>query len=80
MRAHFVGQGFDFGEIAAHFAAALPERVIAIRMERTLEGPHAVFHGHDEQLLLDYRGRIVESEHLAVELKCGGEAVPRKAQ
>jgi len=80
MRAHFVGQGFDFGEIAAHFAPALPERVIGIRMDGTLEGPHAVFHGHDEQLLLDYRRRIVEREHLAVELKRGGEAVPRKSQ
>ena len=62
--AHFRREFLDFGQIPLHLAPPVPQCVIIAAVERALERPHAMFEVHDEQLLLNDRGRVVKREQV----------------
>ena len=55
---------FYFRQIPLHLAPAVPERVIRIGVERSLERAHPVFEIHNEKLLLDHARGIVERQQI----------------
>ena len=59
-----LGHLLDVGEVADHLAPAVPQRVVGVGVERSLERPHAVLQMHLEQALLDRRRGIVERQQV----------------
>jgi hypothetical protein len=52
---HLGREFLDFRQVPLHFTPTVPEGVVRARMEGPLEGAHAMFEEHHEQLLLDDR-------------------------
>jgi hypothetical protein len=55
---------FDLCQAPLHLAPAIPQGIIRVGMESSLEGPHTVFKEHDKKLLFDRRWGIVEGEEV----------------
>lgn len=62
--AHLRSQFLDLSQVSLHFTPAIPQSIVGAGMEHSLEGPHSVFQIHDEQLLFNHRGGVVEREQI----------------
>ncbi len=53
-----------FRKIPLHLTPPIPEGIIGIRMESTLEGSHSVFEEHNKELLLNHARSIMKREQV----------------
>ena len=58
------GERPDSGQILDHLAPPVPQRIVRIIVERTLERPHVVSQVHSEKVLLDHGRRVMEGQQL----------------
>lgn len=63
-RSEFFRHGIDLHEVLFHLAPAVPECIVRIGMECSLEGPHSVLQEHLMESMLDGCRGIVERQQV----------------